>query len=72
MFEKILNSQRKGDIFVLREFRTCVFAVGGQGMNDEDYKRTITKMIQEIKSASFLKIIYTVVKTCHEKEKPLE
>lgn len=41
-------------------------------MNDEECKRTIIKMIQEIKTASFLKMIYTVVKTCYEKEKPRE
>ena len=72
MFEKILLSQGKGDIFNSRGISNICFAVGGQGMNDEERKRTIIKMIQEIKTVSFLKMIYTVVKTCYEKEKPRE
>lgn len=41
-------------------------------MNNEEYKQSIIKMVQEIESNSFLKMIYTAVKTCYEKGKSQE
>lgn len=70
--KNLLKSRRKGDIFDLREFRTNVLKAGGKGMNNEEYKQSIIKMVQEIESNSFLKMIYTAVKTCYEKGKSQE
>lgn len=41
-------------------------------MDGGEYKTAIIKMVKEIKQISFLKMIYTVVKTCNEKEKSSE
>lgn len=37
-------------------------------MTNEDYKKEIMKMLEEIQSNDYLRIIYTVTKTCHEKD----
>lgn len=37
-------------------------------MTNEDYRKQIIKMLEEIQSNDYLRIIYTVTKTCHEKD----
>ncbi len=37
-------------------------------MTNEDYRKEIIKMLEEIQSNDYLRIIYTVTKTCHEKD----
>ena len=37
-------------------------------MTNEEYKKEIMKMLEEIQSNDYLKMIYTVTKTCHEKD----
>lgn len=37
-------------------------------MTNEDYRKEIIKMLEEIQANDYLRIIYTVTKTCHEKD----
>lgn len=37
-------------------------------MTESEYRKIIIEMIKKIKKLAFLKLIYTVVRTCFEKE----